>query len=423
MYSRVILKLSGEALLGQQSTFGIHHGTVRRIAEEIGKVHARGVEVAVVIGGGNIVRGMEASSHGLDRVAGDYMGMLATVINALALRDALERLDIQTRVQSAIAMQQVAEPFIPRRAIRHLEKGRVVILAAGTGNPFFTTDTTAALRAAEIGADVLLKATKVDGIYTADPLKDPSATRLHHLSYMEVLNRGLEVMDNTALTLCMDNGTPIVVFDLLAEGSIERVILGEDIGTRVDAHGERLVSDRTRSEDSQAQIQERLDDAAVRMEKSLESLHKELGGIRTGRATPSLVDRIQVDYYGTADAAAEHRRGHRARGAAAAHPAVRPQLHRRHREGAAEERARAQPEQRRPGDPHRHPAAHRGAPPRVRQDGQAAGRGGAHRGAQHPPRRGGPPAQAREGGPRLQGRDRAQHRRRAAHHRRLHRQG
>ena len=238
IYSRIILKLSGEALLGEQSNSGIHHGTVRRIAEEIGKVHARGVEVAVVIGGGNIVRGMEASTQGLDRVAADYMGMLATVINALALQDALERLDLQTRVQSAIAMQQVAEPFIPRRAIRHLEKGRVVILAAGTGNPFFTTDTTAALRAAEIGADVLLKATKVDGIYTADPLKDPSATRLHHLSYMEVLNRGLEVMDNTALTLCMDNGTPIIVFDLLAEGSIERVVLGEDIGTRVDAQGD-----------------------------------------------------------------------------------------------------------------------------------------------------------------------------------------
>ena len=237
IYSRIILKLSGEALLGHQSTFGIHHGTVHRIAQEIGKVHARGVEVAVVVGGGNIVRGVEASTQGLDRVAADYMGMLATVINALALRDALERLDVQTRVQSAIAMQQVAEPFIPRRAIRHLEKGRIVILAAGTGNPFFTTDTTAALRAAEIGADVLLKATKVDGIYTADPLKDRAAVRLNHLSYMEVLNRHLEVMDNTALTLCMDNGTPIVVFNLLAKGSIERVVLGEDIGTRVDAQG------------------------------------------------------------------------------------------------------------------------------------------------------------------------------------------
>jgi uridylate kinase len=238
VYRRIVLKLSGEALLGHQSTFGIHHGTVRRIAEEIKTVHARGVEVAVVIGGGNIVRGVEASAHGLDRVAGDYMGMLATVINALALRDALERTGVQCRVQSAIAMQQVAEPFIPLRAIRHLEKGRVVILAAGTGNPFFTTDTTAALRAAEIGAEVLLKATKVDGIYTADPVKDPTAQRLHHLSYMEVLNRGLEVMDNTALTLCMDNGTPIIVFDLFAEGNIERVVLGDDIGTRVDAAGD-----------------------------------------------------------------------------------------------------------------------------------------------------------------------------------------
>ena len=238
VYSRIILKLSGEALLGQQSSAGIHHGTVRRIAQEIGRVRALGVEVAVVIGGGNIVRGVEATSHGLDRVAADYMGMLATVINALALRDALESIDIQTRVQSAIAMQQVAEPFIPRRAIRHLEKGRVVILAAGTGNPFFTTDTTAALRAAEIGADVLLKATKVDGIYTADPKKDANATRLHHLTYMDVLNRGLHVMDNTALTLCMDNGTPIVVFDLFADGSIERVVLGDDIGTRVDAGGD-----------------------------------------------------------------------------------------------------------------------------------------------------------------------------------------
>jgi len=192
------------------------------------------VQVAVVVGGGNIVRGMEASAHGIDRVTGDYMGMLATMINALAMRDAMERRGLQVRVQSAIAMHQVAEPFIPRRAIRHMEKGRVVVLGAGTGNPFFTTDTTAALRAAEIGAEVLLKATKVDGIYTADPLKDPTAQRLHHLSYMEVLNRGLTVMDNTALTLCMDNRTPIVVFDLLSEGSIERVVMGEDIGTLVD---------------------------------------------------------------------------------------------------------------------------------------------------------------------------------------------
>ena len=238
IFHRVILKLSGEALLGAASA-GIDHGTVRRIADEIRQVHDRGVQIAIVIGGGNIVRGMEASLQGLDRATGDYMGMLGTVINALALRDAVERAGMQCRVQSAISMQQIAEPFIPRRAVRHLEKGRVVILAAGTGNPYFTTDTTAALRAAEIGADVLLKATKVDGIYTADPLKDPSATRFRHLTYMDVLNRGLTVMDNTALTLCMDNATPIVVFDLLTEGNIERVVLGEDIGTRVDGEEDR----------------------------------------------------------------------------------------------------------------------------------------------------------------------------------------
>jgi len=236
-YSRVVLKLSGEALLGQRA-HGMDVGTVSRIAEEIARVDALGVQIAIVVGGGNIVRGLQAATEGVDRVVGDYMGMLATVINALALRDALERRGLECRVQSAIEMRQVAEPFIPRRAIRHLEKGRVVILGGGNGNPFFTTDTTGALRAAEIGADVLLKATKVDGVYTADPAKDPNAKRLTHLSYMEVLNRELQVMDNTALTLCMDNNTPIVVFDLLTEGNIERVVMGDDIGTRVDAEGE-----------------------------------------------------------------------------------------------------------------------------------------------------------------------------------------
>ncbi len=236
VFKRVVLKLGGEALLGN-AAYGIDQAAAQRIAQQLRHVHERGVQVAIVVGGGNIVRGIEASEHGIDRVTGDYMGMLATVINALALRDAIEQLDMQCRVQSAIAMQQVAEPFIPRRAIRHLEKGRVVILAAGTGNPFFTTDTTAALRAAEIGAEVLLKATKVDGIYTADPHKDQSATRLGHLTYLDVLNRGLAIMDSTALTLCMDNRMPIIVFDLFAEGNIERVILGEPIGTRVDAGG------------------------------------------------------------------------------------------------------------------------------------------------------------------------------------------
>jgi len=242
-YRRVVLKLSGEALMGD-SAYGIDAGTLAEIARQIERVVAEHrVELAIVVGGGNIVRGLDASAQGVDRVTADYMGMLATVINALALRDALERRGLQCRVQSAIEMHQVAEPFIPRRAIRHLEKGRVVILGAGTGNPFFTTDTTAALRAAEIGAEVLLKATKVDGIYTADPLRDPGAQRLRHLSYLEVLNRGLQVMDSTALTLCMDNLMPIVVFDLLTEGNIERVILGEDIGTMVDDK-QTVASDR-----------------------------------------------------------------------------------------------------------------------------------------------------------------------------------
>ena len=232
-YGRIVLKLSGEAVLGE-SAAGIDIATVERIAAEVAAVHARGVQVAIVIGGGNIVRGMEASLRGLDRVTGDYMGMLATVINSLALRATLERRGLDCRVQSAIEMHQVAEPFIPRRTIRHLEKGRVVILGAGTGNPYFTTDTTAALRAAEIGADVLLKATKVDGVYTADPMRDPTATRFRHLTYMDALNRGLEVMDSTALTLCKDNKMPIVVFDLFTPGNIGRVVMGEEVGTRVD---------------------------------------------------------------------------------------------------------------------------------------------------------------------------------------------
>ena len=236
VFSRVVLKVSGEALVGGEA-YGIDMETVRLVAQQVRRVMLRGVELAIVVGGGNIVRGTDISRHGIERVTGDYMGMLATVINALSLRDAIEGLGMQCRVQSAIAMQQVAEPFIPLRAVRHLEKGRVVILAGGHGSPFFTTDTTAALRAAEIGADVLLKATKVDGIYTADPVRDPAATRLSHLSYLEVLNRGLAVMDNTALTLCMDNHMPIVVFNLHTEGNLERVILGETVGTRVDAEG------------------------------------------------------------------------------------------------------------------------------------------------------------------------------------------
>jgi len=233
-YNRVLLKLSGEALGGERD-YGIDLEVVRTIAAQIKRVHEMGVQTAVVVGGGNIFRGLAASNQGFDRATGDYMGMLATVINALALQDALERIGIPARTMTAIQMPQVAEPYIRRRAVRHLEKGRVVILAAGTGNPYFTTDTTAALRAVEIEADVILKATRVDGVYTADPKRDPKAVMLPRLDYLEVLNRGIEVMDNTALTLCMDNDVPIVVFNLLTPGNIERVVLGEEIGTLVGA--------------------------------------------------------------------------------------------------------------------------------------------------------------------------------------------
>jgi uridylate kinase len=233
-YNRVLLKLSGEALGGERD-YGIDLEVVRTIAAQIKRVHEMGVQIALVVGGGNIFRGLAASNQGFDRATGDYMGMLATVINALALQDALERTGIPARTMTAIQMPQVAEPYIRRRAVRHLEKGRVVILAAGTGNPYFTTDTTAALRAVEIEADVILKATRVDGVYTADPKRDPTAVMLPRLDYLEVLNRGIEVMDNTAVTLCMDNDVPIVVFNLLTPGNIERVVLGEKIGTLVGA--------------------------------------------------------------------------------------------------------------------------------------------------------------------------------------------
>jgi uridylate kinase len=231
VYERILLKLSGEAFLGRDSS--VDAATTTAMAEEIALVARAGVSVAVVVGGGNIWRGKAHEAAGMDRATADYMGMLATVINALALQDALERIGIPSRVQSAIQMQQVAEPYIRRRAIRHLEKGRVVIFGAGTGNPYFTTDTTAALRAVEIGAQAILKATKVDGIYTADPKLDPTATRFERLDYLEVLQRGLQVMDSTALTLCMDNDLPIIVFDMNVPGNIRRAVSGEPIGTTV----------------------------------------------------------------------------------------------------------------------------------------------------------------------------------------------
>jgi uridylate kinase len=234
VFRRILLKLSGEALMGEQP-FGIDPGVTTQIAKDISEIQGLGVETAVVIGGGNLFRGLAASAKGMDRATADYMGMLATVINGLALQDALEHVGVNTRVASAIEMRAVAEPFIRRRAVRHLEKGRVVVFAAGTGNPYFTTDTAAALRAMEMKADVILKATKVDGIYTADPMLNPSATKYDNISYLKVLAEGLKVMDATAISLCMDNKLPIVVFNLRTPGNIRRVIMGEPVGTTVTA--------------------------------------------------------------------------------------------------------------------------------------------------------------------------------------------
>lgn len=233
-FKRVLLKLSGEALQGDMG-FGIDPKILHTLSREIKEVHHLGVEIAIVIGGGNIFRGVAASTLGMDRAAADYMGMLATVLNSLALQDALERIDITTRVMSAIAMQELCEPYIKRRATRHLEKGRVVIFAAGTGNPFFTTDTAAGLRAIEIQADAIFKATKVDGVYDKDPVKDSNAVLIKELSYIEVLNRGLKVMDSTAISLCMDNAMDIYVFNMTTPGNIKRILMGEKLGTRVSA--------------------------------------------------------------------------------------------------------------------------------------------------------------------------------------------
>ncbi|OQY25785.1 MAG: UMP kinase [Desulfobacteraceae bacterium 4572_35.2] len=231
-FRKILLKLSGEALAGNNG-YGIDPEIITGIAGEIRDVVALGIQVSLVIGGGNIFRGLAASSAGMDRASADYMGMLATVMNSLALQDALETVGVKTRVQSAIEMREIAEPYIRRRAVRHLEKGRVVIFAAGTGNPYFTTDTAASLRAMEIGAEVILKATKVDGVYNADPAKDPSAVKYDSLSYLDVLQKGLQVMDATATSLCMDNDLPIIVFNMTQPGNIVKVLMGESIGTIV----------------------------------------------------------------------------------------------------------------------------------------------------------------------------------------------
>lgn len=239
-YRRILLKISGEAMMGDKG-YGIDSYTADFIAKEIKEAVSRGVEIAIVIGGGNIFRGVEASMKGVERATADYMGMLATVINALALQNSLEKQDIPTRVQSAIEMKELAEPYIRRKAMRHLEKGRTVIFAAGTGNPYFTTDTAAALRAMEIGADAILKATKVDGIYSSDPAKDPRAKKYDTVTYIDVLKRGLTIMDSAAVSLCMDNNLPIIVFNLRGKGNIRKIIEGKKIGTLVrETNGTRV---------------------------------------------------------------------------------------------------------------------------------------------------------------------------------------
>lgn len=232
-YETILLKLSGEALMGE-SEYGIDFETAKFIVNEVKEVVELGVRVGIVVGGGNIFRGMQGTARNMDRVQADYMGMLATVINSLALQDGLEKMGIPTRVQTAIEMRQIAEPFIRRRAMRHLEKSRVVIFAAGTGNPYFTTDTAATLRGTEINAEVILKATKVDGVYTSDPMKNKDAVKFQNISYLDVINKGLKVMDSTAISMCMDNQIPIIVFDIFGKGNMKKVVLGEKVGTIVE---------------------------------------------------------------------------------------------------------------------------------------------------------------------------------------------
>jgi uridylate kinase len=289
-YRRVLLKISGEALAGGQG-YGIDPDVIGRIAEELAEVVRLGVELAVVIGGGNIFRGIAASAGGMDRATGDYMGMLATVMNALALQDSIEKAGVPTRVLSAIEMRAVAEPYIRRRAIRHLEKGRVVVFAAGTGNPFFTTDTAGALRAVEIGAEAILKATKVDGIYTADPAKDKAAVRLPRVGYIEVLNRGLQVMDTTAISLCMDNKLPIVVFDLTRKAT-------SDESSRASRSAPSSPPTWARRRGEAMAQPAVLKELETRMQQAIDALAREFGTVRTGRANASLLDSVRVEAYG-----------------------------------------------------------------------------------------------------------------------------
>ena len=296
-YKRVLLKLSGEALAGDLG-YGIDPKVVDSLADEIADVVHDGVQLAIVVGGGNIFRGVSGATDGMDRAQADYIGMLATVMNALALQDAFERHGIFSRVQSAINMQEVSEPYIRRRAIRHMEKGRVVILAAGTGNPYFTTDTTAALRACELDVDVLMKATKVDGVYDSDPVKNPDAKRYDRISYMEVLSQGLNVMDSTATSLCMDNKVPMIVFDLTVQGNIARALKGEDVGTTVEERLPRRPGRAGAQGKGTEMIDEIMLETEEKMQRAVNGLHNAFGTVRTGRANAMVLDRIKVDYYG-----------------------------------------------------------------------------------------------------------------------------
>ena len=291
-YARALLKLSGEALMGIS---GLRNRSCDRhsaIATDVAKVVATGTQLAIVVGGGNIFRGLKGSAAGMDRATADYVGMLATVMNAITLQDGLERVGVQTRVQTAIAMQEVAEPYIRRKAMRHLEKGRVVVFGAGCGNPFFTTDTTAALRAAEINADVVFKATKVDGVYDKDPAKHPDAVKHDQLSYQDVLSGELGVMDATAISLCKENNIPIVVFDLFEPGNIGKAVAGEAIGSRIGTQPEAPTTDDVPTSIMSTK------DLEASMRKSLEATQRNFNTIRTGRANSALLDRISVEYYG-----------------------------------------------------------------------------------------------------------------------------
>ena len=298
-FKRILLKLSGEALMGSLE-YGTDPEQIQRIASQVKEVHDREVQVAIVVGAGNIYRGLEGAAEGMDRATADYMGMLATVLNALPLQDALEKIGVHTRTMSAMAVTEVAEPYIRRRAIRHLQKHRVVIFAAGTGNPFFTTDTAAALRALEIHAEAILMAKNgVEGVYDSDPSTNPDAAFIPAITHMEAIERGLKVMDSTALSLCMDNDLPIYVFNMADEGNVDRIVAGERVGTLVSSEAAPSAKQRTRSRAPDERIiDDLLADADERMKKSVEATRNELTTVRTGRASPHLLDRIVVDYYG-----------------------------------------------------------------------------------------------------------------------------